>query len=322
MPDSVDFSRKRVLVLGASGFIGSRVVAALGNSPNFSPVAASRRSGLMVDATNPDSVRSAVRDVDYVVNCIAGNERTMLRSTEVLCDVARKDPPRRIIHLSSMAVYGAATGIIREDHAPVLPVSGYGQAKIDCERLVQRYVDDGGDAVVLRPTCVFGPGSPQWTTRLARLLESRRIGDLGPSGDGCCNLAYIDDLAGGIIAALDAPDISGAAFNISSSNELTWNEFLVAFAKALGATPVRRIGARRLRIETKILAPVRRIAAMAMKAPATEAITPSLAALWRQDISIDCAAARAALSLSQSSLDTMIAAAVRYEHGRSEPVLV
>jgi 2-alkyl-3-oxoalkanoate reductase len=321
MPDSVDFSRKLVLVLGASGFIGSRVVAALARSPIYRPVAASRRSKLVVDATNPESVRAALRDVEYVVNCIAGNDRAMVRTTQVLFDGARASPPRRIIHLSSMAVYGAATGTVREDRAPVLPLSGYGQAKIDCERIVRKYVDDGGDAVILRPTCVFGPGSTQWTTRLARLLQAHRIGDMGSAGDGCCNLAFIDDVVAGIIAALDAPDIAGRAFNVSSSADMTWNAFLVAFAKALGATPVRRIAPRTLRIETKLLAPVRRIAAIAMRSPATEAITPSLAALWAQDIRIDCSAAEASLALPRTPTDQMIAAAVQHERGPAEPAL-
>jgi nucleoside-diphosphate-sugar epimerase len=307
-----------VLVLGASGFIGSRVVAALAHSPIYRPVAASRRSAFPVDATNFEALRAALRDVHVVVNCIAGNERTLLRSTQALCDAARFCPPRRIVHLSSMAVYGSATGLVAEDHAPVEPVSGYGRAKIECERIVQKYVDDGGDAVILRPTCVFGPGSPQWTTRLARLLRAGRIGDLGSAGDGCCNLAFIDDVVAAIVQALDA---SNGTFNISSSSDLTWNEFLIAFGRALGATPIRRISPRTLRAETKFLAPVRRIAAMAVKSPATEAITPSLAALWRQDIRIDCAAAQAALALPQTPPAEMIAAAVRNERAMTEPSL-
>jgi nucleoside-diphosphate-sugar epimerase len=321
MPDSVDYSRKLVLVLGASGYIGSRVVAALSDSPVYRPVAASRRAGLKVDATNPDSMRAALRDVDWVVNCIAGNDRAMVRSTEVLCEAARSSPPRRIIHLSSMAVYGAATGTVQEDQAPVLPLSGYGLAKIACERIVRKYVADGGDAVILRPTCVFGPDSPQWTTRLIRLLRARRIGDLGSAGDGCCNLAYIDDLVAAIVTALSARDIAGGTFNVSSSSDLTWNEFLVAFGKALGATPVRRISPRMLRIETKLLAPVRRIAAMASRSLATESITPSLAALWTQDIRVDCSAAEAALALPRTAPERMIAAAVGQPHGAVEQVL-
>ncbi|WP_428537796.1 NAD-dependent epimerase/dehydratase family protein [Rhodopila sp.] len=321
MPDSVDFSRKLVLVLGASGYIGSRVVAALSGSPIYRPVEASRRSDPAVDATKPDSLRNALRGADYVVNCIAGNNQTMLRTTEVLCEAARASPPRRIVHLSSMAVYGAATGTVREESAPVSPVSGYGQAKIDCERMVLGYVHDGGDAVVLRPSCVFGPASPQWTTRLARLLRAGRIGDLGSAGDGWCNLACVDDVVGGVIAALDAPDIAGGVFNVSSSAELTWNEFLTAFAKALGATPVRRIAPRSLRIETKLLAPMRRIAGMVLRSPMTEAITPSLAALWSQDIRIDCSRAQALLRLPRTPVDRMIAAAVRHERGLPQAAL-
>jgi 2-alkyl-3-oxoalkanoate reductase len=323
MPDSIDFSRRPVLVLGASGFIGSRVVAALSGHPAYRPVAASRRAtgaGLALDATDPVRLGAALRDVDYVVNCIAGNDRGMVRSTQVLCDVARADPPRRIVHLSSMAVYGAATGVVREDQAPIAPVSGYGQAKIECERLIQRYVADGGDAVILRPTCVFGPGSAQWTTRLATLLKARRIGDLGAAGDGHCNLAFIDDVVAGIVAALQAPDASGKAFNISSPSVLTWNEFLIKFAKALDVTPVRRISARTLKIETKLLAPARRIAGMALKSPATEAITPSLAGLWRQDIRIDSDAAEAALGLPRTPADRMIEAVISRRHPVPEAV--
>ncbi len=318
MLDTVDFSRKRVLVLGASGYIGSRVVDLLSRSPIYHPVAASRRSAFAVDATNPDSLRGAMRDIDCVIDCISGSDKVMVRSTEVLCQVARVCPPRRIIVLSSMAVYGAATGTITEDHAPVAPVSSYGQAKIDCERVILKYVDDGGDAVILRPTCVFGPDSPQWTVRLARLLQAHRIGDLGSAGDGCCNLAFIDDVVATIVAAIDAPDISRRTFNVSSSAELTWNEFLVTFAKALGTVPVRRISSRALRLETKLLAPMRKIAAMAIRSPATEAITPSLAALWRQDIRIDCSAAEAALALPRTSPGRMIAASLAHGAGLNE----
>jgi nucleoside-diphosphate-sugar epimerase len=321
MPDSVDFSRKPVLVLGASGFIGSRVVAALANSARYRPVAASRHSAVALDATKIDAMRAALRDMHYVVNCIAGNERVMVRSTQTLCEAARSVPPRRIIHLSSMAVYGDAIGTVREDHPPVGPISGYGKAKIECERIVREFVDDGGDAVILRPTCVFGTGSPQWTARLMRLLRSHRIGDLGTEGDGCCNLAFIDDVVAGIIAALDAADASGRAFNLSSSCDLTWNQFLMLFGKALGATPIRRISPRRLRIETKLLAPARRIASKFVRLPATEAITPSLAALWRQDIRIDCSAAQTAFALPLATPDQMIAAVIRDEDVMKEPAL-
>ncbi|HBK06548.1 MAG TPA: capsular biosynthesis protein [Acetobacteraceae bacterium] len=321
MPDSIDYSRKPVLILGASGFIGSRVAAALERSPVYRPIAASRRSMVRVDATNLQSVLGALRDVDCVINCVAGKESTMVRATQVLCEAARSLPPRRIVHLSSMAVYGAATGTVTEDHVPVAPISGYGRAKIACEEIVGRYVSDGGDAVILRPTCVFGPGSTQWTTRLARLLQAGRLGDLGTVGDGCCNLAFIDDLVAAIVSALDAPEISGRIFNISSPAALTWNQFLMAFGKALHATPIRRIPARMVKIETKLLAPFRRVGSKVIKAPWTVAITPSLTALFQQDIWVDSAAARSALWLAQTPPDQMIAAVIRDDRIKKERAL-
>ena len=146
----------------------------------------------------------------------------------------------------------SATGTVREDHAPVAPVSGYGQAKIECERIVRKYVDDGGDAVILRPTCVFGPGSPQWTNRLVRLLRARRIGDLGVAGDGICNLAFIDDLVAAIIAAMDAPGLSGPGVQHLQRMRSDL-ERIPGGALARRLAPRRFVAFRpaRLRIETK-----------------------------------------------------------------------
>lgn len=316
MADFSDLHRQPVIVLGASGFIGSRVVAALADIPAWRPVPVSRRplgeGSIVADATDPAAMRAVLDGAACVVNCLAGNNRALQRTTEVLCDAARQSPPRRIVHLSSMAVYGAATGRVREDHAPQPPVSGYGQAKLDCETLIQRYADGGGDAVILRPACVFGPGSPQWTTRIARLLRSRRLGDLGSAGDGGCNLSFIDDLVVTIVKALDAPDAAGRAFNVSNLDIPTWNQFLTRFGIALGFTPIRRVTPRMMRLETKLLAPVRRIAARKLDHPATEAITPSLAALFAQDIQIDSSAAAAALTMPSTPVDRMIVESVRW----------
>jgi nucleoside-diphosphate-sugar epimerase len=316
MADFSDFRRQPVCVLGASGFIGARVVAALADSPAWRPVPVSRRpagpGSIVADATDPAALRAVLDGAACVVNCVAGSNRTLVRATEALCEAARHAPPRRIVHLSSMAVYGAATGQVREDHAPRQPLSGYGLAKLNAEGVIRRYIDGGGDAVILRPTCVFGPGSPQWTTRLATLLRARRLGDLGAAGDGGCNLAYIDDLVVTIVNALDAPGATGRAFNVSCAEVPTWNQFLVRFGMALGSTPVRRVTPRMLKLETKLLAPLRRAAGKTFDHPATEAITPSLAALFAQDIRIDSGAAAAELAMPSTPVGWMISESVRW----------
>ena len=155
---------------------------------------------------------------------------------------------------------------------------------------------------------------------LAGLLRSHRLGDLGAAGDGYCNLAYIDDVVAAIIGALDAPDAANRTFNVSSSAELTWNEFLVRFARALDATPIKRIGARTLKLEVKVLAPLLKIAGKAAGSHVPDAITPSLAALFAQDIRIDSSAAVTALSMPQTAPHRMIASAVQWLQRGTAPV--
>lgn len=328
MRDSEDFPRRNVLVLGAGGFVGSHLVSALAQGTAFSPVAALRRQprpdawpGMAVrvcDATDTRAMASALNGIDCVVNCIAGSPRTMVAATRALCGAARQAHLTQIVHVSSMAVYGAATGLVREVAAPVPPLGAYGEAKRQCEIVIQDYVHDGGTAVILRPSCIHGPGSEQWTGRIARLLRAGRIGDLGIAGDGVCNLVYVDDVTTAILACLTRTDLSGAAFTLSDPEPPTWNEYLMRFGQALGATPVRRLSPRRIALESRLVAPVLRVAGIAAGAArlprrlVPDPITPSLAALWRQDLRLDVSAASQRLGVRFTPLDHALARSVRW----------
>lgn len=318
----------KVAVVGAGGFIGARLTAALARSEGFAPLLVQRRARatgrgpqpVLCDATNPAELAKALMGADVAVNCVAGSEPVLLASTEALCKSARQAGVRRVVHLSSMAVYGSATGVMAETSPLSAPANGYGLAKRACEDRIAAYRDAGGDAVVLRPSCVHGPGSEQWTGRIARLLRAGRIGDLGPAGDGTCNLIYIDDLVAVIIRCCTDPNAAGETFNVSDTEQLTWNQFLVRFARALGATPVRRVPARRLKIEAKLAAPAlrllqigtRRVGASRM---VPDPITPSLFQLWRQEIELDATTLVTRLGFRFTPVEHAIANAARWANG-------
>ncbi|MBN8874200.1 MAG: SDR family oxidoreductase [Rhodospirillales bacterium] len=328
MPDTVQFAPARVLVVGATGFIGHRLVQALAREPSLLPVAASRRAvpiagieAVACDATDPAAMTRALAGIDLAVNCVAGNDAAMVTATRVLCDAARRSGLRRLVHLSSMAVYGDATGLVDERTPATPPLSGYGAAKQETERLVREWEQDGGRAAILRPGCVYGPGSEQWTGRIARLLRAGRLGDLGPDGDGVCNLTFIDDLVAAIITCLTRDEAVGETFNIAMADPPDWNAYLVRFARALGATPINRLSGRQLRLESKLAAPALKLAAIGTRVARLsvrmpDAITPSLAGLMRQDIRLDVNKAAHLLGLGETSLDWGIAASVRWVDGK------
>ena len=88
----------------------------------------------------------------------------------------------------------------------------------------------------------------------------------------------------------------------------TWNEYLVSFGRALGATPVAAIGSRQLKIETRLLAPPLKIAEILcgklhipLRLP--EPIPPSLLHLWSQDIRLDSSKAEQVLKVQWTDLE-------------------
>jgi nucleoside-diphosphate-sugar epimerase len=304
---------RRILVLGADGFIGRRVVAALAESGWARPIAAGRRAGAtsdgierrVFDATDAIELADAMRDADGVVSCIAGSATTIVDSARALFWPVPGIAPPRIVYLSSMAVYGSAVGDVAED-APLLgDVGPYSAAKVIAEGLAA----DTPETVVLRPGCVYGPDSPQWSVRVARWLEDRRIGDLGSAGDGLCNLIHVDDVARAVLLALRAPRAAGQAYNLSLDQPPTWNDYFVAFAKALRAVPVQRISRRRLAIETKLFAPPLKIAEILARRLGGGArdlpppIPPSLLGLWRQEIRLTMDKTREELDLTVRPLE-------------------
>ena len=81
--------KQRILVLGANGYVGRRVVSALADSDWADPVAGVRRARqqgreIVLDATDPAAVTRALGEVDAVVNCVAGSADAMTAGARAL----------------------------------------------------------------------------------------------------------------------------------------------------------------------------------------------------------------------------------------------
>src|SRR5512139_1428308 len=132
--------KQPVVVLGAGGFIGRRVVDALAASSWAEPVAVGRRIGaadlhpaarrVALDASDERALESLLAGAVGVVSCIGGDPAGIVRSGRALLAVtARMTAAPRVVYLSSLAAYGAVADTVDEDSPLHDNHSDYGAAK-------------------------------------------------------------------------------------------------------------------------------------------------------------------------------------------------
>jgi len=258
----------KVLVLGGSGYIGARLCSMLADSGWATPVSGSRHAArgiasVTVDTTDLSSMKAAMQGMDAVVNCVAGSAEAIARGAQVLLQAAQESGCGRIVHLSTMSVYGALEGEIDETSPRDGSIGWYAKAKCEAEDVLRAF---GGSLVMLRPGCVWGPGSDLWVGRIGRLLRARRLGDLGAAGDGWANLVAVEDVCAAIIASLRL-DTGGTprVYNLGAPDSPRWNEYFVDLALAIGATPVPRLSHRQLKLDAKLAGPPLKIAEILLR---------------------------------------------------------
>lgn len=319
----------RVIVLGASGFIGGHIVEALAASGWAMPIAASRSGAtpgarstenITLDACDPVSLLRALDGADAIVNCVGGEAKSIATGAEALFDCCtRLTSPPRVVHLSTISVYGRATGTVDEDAPLESDSTAYSTAKVYAERLALKY----RSAVRLRPGIVYGARSHLWTERIARWIASQRLGDLGPGGEGYCNLVHVDDVVAATLQALRRSDVEGEAFNLSLPSPPTWNEYFLRFAAALNI-PLRPIRRNRLFLEQYVFAPPLRVAELVTARAGRNwrpppPIPPGLSGLFSQRLRMDVTKSETALGMQWKSLEIGLHESAAWFRGLTVP---
>jgi predicted dehydrogenase/nucleoside-diphosphate-sugar epimerase len=249
--------RKRVLLTGATGFIGSRIAEILALRDGcevralvHNPGSASRLSRLPVDMVHmdlgsPQDMAKAVEGCDAIVHCAVGPAwsdrkaifKVTVEGTEKLLEAARTAGVERFVHLSTIGVHDLNTSVILDETTPIAPPKGavYGESKAQAERLVLDAAKLGLASVVLRPACVYGPFSQSFTTYPIQALAENRFRWI-QSADAPSNTLYVDNLVEAVVKVLEAPveKVHGEVFIISDPEQISWREFYSFFADALG----------------------------------------------------------------------------------------
>lgn len=167
---------------------------------------------------------------------------TNARGTFLLLQWAERHDISRVLHASSMAVYGSAESPLAED-SPIAPASFYGASKAAAEDSVSLFGRRCGATTIFRMFNVYGPGQDLANLRqgmasiyLAYLLRGEPIVVKG-SLDRFRDLIYIDDVLDVWLQAIDHPAAVGATYNLGTGVRTTVRELLDALVRATGQTP-------------------------------------------------------------------------------------
>ncbi|WP_437956361.1 NAD(P)-dependent oxidoreductase [Sorangium sp. So ce119] len=253
----------KVLVTGASGFLGSHVAEQLVQK-GHGVVALVRRSsstkflsslrgvelayGAIEDA---ESVRRAVVDagVDAIVHSAglvkARDEAEFFRvnvgGTRNMLDAAKAAPSmKRFVFVSSLAAIGPSLDgrPVAPDARPA-PVTRYGRSKLEAERLVLAE-KDALPVVVLRPPMIYGPRD-QESFAFFQSVARRFLPMLG-DGKNTLSVIYASDAAAACIRALESDVPSGRAYFIDDGRVYVWRDMLADVESAIGARAFVRVG--------------------------------------------------------------------------------
>jgi len=266
--DRVAFRGKRIdperdhacLVTGATGFIGGHLAQRLvqeGYQVRCLARASSDTSLLdkldveiaVGDLTSARSLAQAAQGCRYVFHCGAlvsdwatakEIEHINVAGTRNLLEASVEASVERFVHFSTTDVYGYPGGTaIDETYAATRFRNWYAQTKLAAEAEVRRVEKAHDlDAVILRPSTVYGPRSTDVVGEIARAMRGGNM-LLVDRGRAVAGLVYIDNLIDAAVLALRHEAAPGHAFNASDGLGITWKEFTDGLAEGLGCSQVR-----------------------------------------------------------------------------------
>ena len=258
--------KKKVFLLGATGYIGSRVLdELLSTRPDLQVIALTRRQEtgakmklrgvvpVLGDLAKPETWEEAARSADYVIDVAqpaAFNERAThkfglkyererLAQDNALFSALDPKRKQRIIYVSGHSYFGE-TGRAKlgdENMAPH-PI-GFGPYILSAVENVRRHVARGLDIVSVYPGAVYAYGS--WTKIyvIDRLREDKKLMAL-PGESALASPIHARDAARAIVHMLGVSDAQiaelGRDFLLNDDKPVTYKQMNEAFAKALGKT--------------------------------------------------------------------------------------
>jgi len=250
----------KILITGASGFLGRALVSSLSDASGVAVVAAARQADQAFAAS---VARSAITDLDgatdwtqdltdvdvvvhaaarvHVMNDTCVDPLAMFRevNTTATLNLARQAAMagvKRFIFISTIKVNGEETGAQERfsPNDPPRPSDAYAISKMEAEKaLLERANEWGIEVVIIRPVLIYGPGVKANFFNLMRLLKRGWPLPLGAI-DNRRSLVSMDNLVDFIMVCIEHPAAANEVFLVSDGDDVSTTELVRKLLKYLG----------------------------------------------------------------------------------------
>ena len=257
--------KKKILVTGAGGFIGSQLVEKLHQQGHKVSVLVRYNSNnswgwlesseckdnievISGDIRDADIVRHAMRDVDMVFHLAAligipysyvspeAYVETNVQGSLNVFQAARDLGVKKVIHTSTSEIYGTAEFVPIHEKHPVNPQSPYAASKSAADFLALSFFRSFDLPVtIVRPFNTYGPRQsaraiiPTIITQILSGNKKIELGSLTPSRD----LTYVEDTVEGFIAAGESRASTGEIINLGNNHEISVGDLALLIAKIM-----------------------------------------------------------------------------------------
>jgi len=236
-----------VLVTGAGGFIGRRVVFAASNAGyGVTPIVRKSQLGdvrnvIQHDLRLPLSKLPPVDWIFHLAGAYAGAGDEELRHADLamahnLIHWGLAAGIKNWIFASAAEVYGDVCGIATEE-TPTQPVIPYGRIKLMVERLLIEKTKDISNrrVVVLRIGEVYGSDGRLITELTARL--KRGFCPWSGTGHVPVSFVHVADVAQAFLCAVQSAPVGVSVYNVADGMPVTWHDFLLRVVQLCRARP-------------------------------------------------------------------------------------
>jgi nucleoside-diphosphate-sugar epimerase/predicted dehydrogenase len=261
----------KILVLGGTGFIGKELLRQLIDAGHTVRVlvrsatgvpAALRNSGKLEcvtgDLSNQDDLLRAMTGIKFVFHLARASVKTWaeyqeleIGATQRVAECAQASGVKRLVYTGTIDSYyaGAGAGTITEQtplDAKIKQRNLYARAKAASEETLMRmHKEQGLPLVIVRPGVVIGRGGSPFHWGIG-MWWNDSVCQIWGKGTNKLALVLVEDVAAGLIAAMNTPGIEGQSFNLVGDPLLTAQEYLDALDRSCGirikrqATPIAR----------------------------------------------------------------------------------